>query len=197
MKDIIEFDSAHKAADERGHAPPSNRMRPKSSSLRKLARLAALDTTIPSLNPRVQRIKHDEIEQRYRRRAIFARQKHREKFMWHEQVIHDPTLSAAALRYAGLVMHHRHIAKKGYITISITKAAKQLGLSPSATLRARDRLIKRGWLHRLDGPPRATARYAIGAGPLLSSTLVQVRARNRLLTCRQRPALPSNGEAVH
>jgi hypothetical protein len=93
------------------------------------------------------------------------RERNKERFMWHEQVILDRKLSAAAVRFAGLVMHDRNITRKGYVSISIARAAKRLSLSERATLRARDLLVSRGWLRRLDGPPRTTACYVINNDP--------------------------------
>jgi hypothetical protein len=96
---------------------------------------------------------------------VRKRERNRERFMWHEQVIRDRKLSAAAFCFASLVMHDRNITRKGCVSISIASAAKRLGLSERATLRARDLLVSRGWLRRLDGPPRTTACYAINGGP--------------------------------
>jgi hypothetical protein len=92
-------------------------------------------------------------------------QRNRERFMWHEHVIRDRKLSAAAFCFAALVMHDRNLTRKGWVSISIKSAAKRLSLSERATLRARDLLVSRGWLRRLDGPPRTTARYATNGGP--------------------------------
>ncbi len=93
------------------------------------------------------------------------RERNKERFMWHEQVILDRKLSAAAVRFAGLVMHDRNITRKGSVSLSIGSAAKRLSLSERATRLARDLLVSRRWLRRLDGPPRTTARYAMDCGP--------------------------------
>jgi hypothetical protein len=94
-----------------------------------------------------------------------ASKRQQERFMWHEKVIADPKLSAGALRFAALVMHDRDAARKGYVTLSIQRAAKRLGLSKRATQRGRNQLLSRGWLYRLDGRARVTACYALSNGP--------------------------------
>lgn len=104
-------------------------------------------------------------------RSAEATQRNRnaERFRWHETLIADPQLTAAALRFAAMIMH-RFRADSGCAAVSHRNAARKLKMSERSMLRARDLLIKRGWLYRMpcsvakgDGNP--TARYAIGGGP--------------------------------
>ena len=108
---------------------------------------------------------HDVIDRDLVRKSDCERKRNRERFMWHEHLIHDRKLSASALRFAALVMHDRNTTRKGWVSISIGSAAKRLSLSERATRAARNLLVSRGWLCRLEGPPRTTARYAINVGP--------------------------------
>jgi len=91
------------------------------------------------------------------------------RFRWHQCVIADPLLTAAALRFAGLIMH-RFRADLGYAAVSHRAAANQLHMSERTMLRARDLLQERGWLYRMNGAPapgapNTTARYALTGGP--------------------------------
>jgi hypothetical protein len=91
------------------------------------------------------------------------------RFRWHESVIADPELTAAALRFAGLVMH-RYRYDLQYAAVSHRAAARMLRMTERSMLRARDLLEERGWLHRMNytrapGRPNPTARYALGGGP--------------------------------
>jgi hypothetical protein len=83
------------------------------------------------------------------------------RFMWHEQVIRDPMLTPTAYRYAGLVMHDYYLSRNGYSEISVRKAAKRLGVWPSAIKNAVDDLVARGWLKRVEGTGRYTSQYEI------------------------------------
>ena len=108
---------------------------------------------------------HGVIDRDLVRKSDCERKRNRERFMWHEHMILDRKLSAAAVRFAGLVMHDRNLTRKGCVSISIKSAAKRLSLSERATRLARDLLVSRGWLRRLEGAPRTTARYALNDGP--------------------------------
>jgi hypothetical protein len=91
------------------------------------------------------------------------------RFRWHEHVIRDLQLTAAALRFASLVMH-RYRSSLGYAAISHRGAAKQIGVTERTILRARDLLVSQVWLIRLNaepaiGFPNSTAHYTLGGGP--------------------------------
>jgi hypothetical protein len=83
------------------------------------------------------------------------------RFMWHEQVIRDPLLPPTAYRYAGLVMHDYYLNRNGYSIISVRNATDMLGVSPSSIQTARNALVSRGWLKRVEGTGQHTARYEI------------------------------------
>jgi hypothetical protein len=83
------------------------------------------------------------------------------RFMWHEQVIQDPLLIPTAYRYAGLVMHDYCLSHNGYSEISVRKAAKRLGVAPSAIQDALTSLIARSWLKRVEGTGQHTSQSEI------------------------------------
>jgi hypothetical protein len=66
-------------------------------------------------------------------------------------VIRDPLLTPTAYRYAGLVMHDYYLTQNGYSAISLRNAANMLRCSPSSIQDARDALVARGWLKRIEG----------------------------------------------
>jgi hypothetical protein len=84
-----------------------------------------------------------------------------QRFMWHEQVICDPMLTPTAYRYAGLVMHDYYLSHNGYSSMSVRNAALRLGVSPASIQTARDALVARGWLKRVEGTGLHTAQYEI------------------------------------
>jgi hypothetical protein len=85
----------------------------------------------------------------------------RRKFMWHELVIRDPLLTPTAYRYAGLVMHDYYLNRNGYSSISARTAAQTLRVSPGAIQKARNALVIRGWLKRIEGTGQHIAQYEI------------------------------------
>jgi hypothetical protein len=91
------------------------------------------------------------------------------RFNWHQHMIADRKLTAAALRFGGLVMHRFNV-ENGYAEISHRRAARLLGVTERTALRARNLLVKRGWLSHTNKTRRpsfanAKARYALGGGP--------------------------------
>jgi hypothetical protein len=97
------------------------------------------------------------------------RDRNAQRFRWHEALIADPQLTAAALRFAAMIMH-RYRWDSGWAAVSHRSAARKLKMSERSMLRARDLLIKRGWLYRspcavVKGGVNPTARYGLGGGP--------------------------------
>jgi hypothetical protein len=72
--------------------------------------------------------------------------KHRNaaRFMWHEQLIKRPYLTLTSVRLAGLIMHSRSLATKGYVALSLKDAAADLSVTKQAVINARDLLVADG-----------------------------------------------------
>lgn len=91
------------------------------------------------------------------------------RFKFHEGVLADRTLSRAAIRLAGYIMH-KFEAKSGMsFSFSIRQAAKYLSASRGTLGRGMEQLEERGHLYRLDrerinakGVTNRKGRYAFG-----------------------------------
>ena len=90
---------------------------------------------------------------------------------WHQQILADPDVRKhpTALAFAGHVMHRFHV-DKGHAEISHKSAAKALGMQKGSALRARNYLLKRGWLQvlertRSDSGGWCAIRYSLAGGP--------------------------------
>lgn len=95
------------------------------------------------------------------------------RFSWHENLLADPELhrGAGALAFAGLVLHRFH-GDVGHAEISMSYAARRLGMPESTVRRGRDLLLRRSWILIKDNPrkappggPWAGTRYILGTGP--------------------------------
>jgi hypothetical protein len=99
----------------------------------------------------------------------------RERFDWLLNVLGDQhALTKGAVVYASWIMQDKHLklSKQGYAEPSIRDAVKWLRMSRSSVIRARERLVKRGWLIPVPGASaHATARYLLGDGPTVVSLL--------------------------
>lgn len=91
--------------------------------------------------------------------------------MWHKELNCDLKLTAASLRFATLVFHDHQLARSGDVHISLRTAADRLGVSVSTAQRARDQLVARGWLTRLDGPELGMGHYRLSPGPNSNTTI--------------------------
>ena len=89
---------------------------------------------------------------------------------WHLLVLGDPTLPSVALRFAGLIMH-RFQPRSDYADITIGDAGRRLHMSRQQLNRARNALIKRGWIVVTGaGRPHGSGlgpviRIGLGTGP--------------------------------
>lgn len=90
---------------------------------------------------------------------------------WHERLLGDVVLrkTPTALCFAGLVLHRFHV-EKGYAEISFDTAMRKLNMQKTSVIRARDCLIRRGWVQMREqdmteaGSYRAS-RYTLAGGP--------------------------------
>ncbi len=94
------------------------------------------------------------------------------RFSWHEHVLRDAEVRKhpTALVFAGHVMH-KFSPTLGFAAISLRAAAQDLGLDKTSVIRARDFLLGRGWLQKLDAHHDGSAanaqptRYTFAGGP--------------------------------
>lgn len=93
------------------------------------------------------------------------------RFAWHEQVLKDADLRnhPTALALAGHIMH-RFRPDKGYAEFSFKGAADALSMEPRSVIRARDVLVKRGWIALKEKRMSQTKgwaanRYSLSGGP--------------------------------
>ena len=93
------------------------------------------------------------------------------RFSWHEHILQDGHVRRypTALALAGHIMH-RFRPDLGYAEVSFKGAAKALNLEPRSVVRARDVLVKRGWIalkEKRMSQQRGWAanRYTLSGGP--------------------------------
>jgi hypothetical protein len=93
------------------------------------------------------------------------------RFGWHEQVLRDAELRRrpTALLFASHIMH-RFDPTAGFASISLRAAAKALNLDRTSVVRARDALIRRGWVQKLadvinERGEHLPTRYSLAGGP--------------------------------
>jgi hypothetical protein len=93
------------------------------------------------------------------------------RFNWHERLISDAVLrkTPTALCFAGLVLH-RFQLEKGYAEISFDTAMRKLNMQKTSVIRARDCLIRRGWVQlreqdKTDAGGYRASRYTLAGGP--------------------------------
>ena len=93
------------------------------------------------------------------------------RFQWHEGVLRDAEVRQhpTALALAGHIMH-RFVAKNGWAQFSNNSAAKELNMEARSVARAKDYLIKRGWIRlhsKADKRARGWGanRYILTGGP--------------------------------
>lgn len=93
------------------------------------------------------------------------------RFSWHEQVLRDAEVRKrpTALSFAGHVMH-RFDPVVGCAQISLKAASIALGMDKTSVIRARDFLLERGWVRRLEtafthSGEKLPARYILSGGP--------------------------------
>jgi hypothetical protein len=81
------------------------------------------------------------------------------RFRWHELVLKDPYLTKhpVALKLAGFVMH-RFVSKNNCAEFSFDMAAECLSVAKRSVIRARNVLVKRGWL-QIKAKPQGRTRY--------------------------------------
>lgn len=103
--------------------------------------------------------------------ATKKRQTNNARFTWHEWVLKDPAVRRhpTALALAGHVMHRFHPAK-GYAEFSINGAAEALNMEPRSAVRARQYLVKRGWIRLVEVRTNQRGgwtanRYILTGGP--------------------------------
>ena len=91
------------------------------------------------------------------------------RFQFHERVLADPTLSRAAIRLAGYVMHQFKTKDGMSFSFSLRQAAKYLKANRGTVKRGMALLERRGHLYRLNrerinakGAFNPTGRYAFG-----------------------------------
>jgi hypothetical protein len=77
---------------------------------------------------------------------------------WHRQLVDDPELTAGALRFANLILHHDGGDRQ--IRLSIRTAVAKLNVANSTMQDGRDLLVARKWLI-----PTAIGSLALGRGP--------------------------------
>ena len=80
------------------------------------------------------------------------------RLRWHQEVTADPELTAGALRFAGLILHHDDDGR--HVRLSIQTAAAGLSVGRSTLHDGRDLLVSRKWLI-----PTAVGSFALGRGP--------------------------------
>jgi hypothetical protein len=92
------------------------------------------------------------------------------RFSWHEKVLSDEGIRRHpnALVFAGHIMH-KFNPDRGYAEVSLKGVERERRMLKSSALRARNLLIKRGWLIiREPYTPKlgwSATRYALGGGP--------------------------------
>jgi hypothetical protein len=99
------------------------------------------------------------------------KQKQIAKFSWHEAVLKDHALArmSSAYRLAGYIMHKFNI-DSGYAEFSNKSAAEYLNCDPRQIVRAKQRLVARGWIV-LESAPKSqrfgwrASRYRLSGGP--------------------------------
>jgi len=94
--------------------------------------------------------------------SLLIRKLNGERFMWHQKLLANRSLTLAAKCFAGAVMH-KYRVDTGYAALSSREATKMTGLSKNGAMDARDQLIEHGWLVRLGAGcgPLEKARYAL------------------------------------
>ncbi len=100
-----------------------------------------------------------------------AKSKNRMRFYWHEKVIASVALRRFpnAIVLAGYMLHRFHVGK-GYVQLSFNSAAKELQMPRTSVIRARNRLLRQGWITVLEQPERGVEKwpaikYGLAGGP--------------------------------
>lgn len=93
------------------------------------------------------------------------------RFRWHEKIIADAELRRypTALALASHIMH-RFRADDGCAEFSNESAGRALSMDPRSVIRAKQYLIKRGWIRLFDGRRRRSTgwtgqRFILTGGP--------------------------------
>jgi hypothetical protein len=92
------------------------------------------------------------------------------RFMWHRRLLNDRVLTLTAVRLAGWVMHDYENGQGKPVKLPLLKTAKILGIEKTSMIRARDLLVERGWLRRVNDGSTRTGAYELGTGPRVSAT---------------------------
>jgi DNA-binding transcriptional MocR family regulator len=85
-------------------------------------------------------------------------------------MIDDRELTLTAVRLAGLVLASYEIGVGNPVKLSLRKTADELGVKKDTLIHARDQLVERGWLIRLNDGSSRTAAYDLGPGPRVRAT---------------------------
>jgi hypothetical protein len=110
---------------------------------------------------------HDVADRGDSRNERWIKEQNRRRFMWQNKAKLDRLVKrspAAVLIITYVVEKFR--ANLGYAKFSHRVAARELEIPERTAIRALGLLRRRCWLHRLDGPPLATACYTLGDGPV-------------------------------
>jgi hypothetical protein len=98
---------------------------------------------VHDLVDRVAGRKHDD-------NSVLVRKLNGERFMWHEKILADKSLSFAARCFAGAVMHKYRVGV-GYAALSFREAAKRAGMSTRHAKRVRNLADSTGRRNRSAG----------------------------------------------
>jgi len=90
--------------------------------------------------------------------------------MWFQRVIlNDNKLTLTAVRLAGLVLGSYEIGVGNPVKLPLRRTAEQLGVKKDTLIHARDLLVERGWLVRVNSGSSRTGAYDLGPGPRVRS----------------------------